>query len=254
MILDIVMVVVMPAAAIIAVTILAGRSKKAASGETDSDSMGFIGGVLNALFTVVLAFYIVFAWQQGDNVGSQASAEADALVDTYWEVDVAPQPEQDQIRGLVKQYATEVADHEWAALDQGRTDPAADSLVKELRSAVSALPTDTDTVKNARTAALQDIQQIDVNHGDRVDEATDSDSFTQFLLIGTILGALAMLAFPLLMGLSARPSNLVGIVVLTVTLSSIVFLAVQLLHPLHGIFGVSPDAFHDALDEISSDV
>jgi hypothetical protein len=28
---------------------------------------------------------------------------------------------------------------------------------------------------------------------------------------------------------------------------------VQLLHPLHGIFGVSPDSFHDALDEISSD-
>jgi hypothetical protein len=243
----------MPAAVVIAVTILAGRSKKASSGEADSDSMGFIGGVLNALFTVVLAFYIVFAWQQGDNVSSQATAEANALTDTYWEVGVAPQPEQDRIRDLVKQYANEVADHEWAALDQGRTDPTVQSILNELRSAVSALPTDTDPVKNARDESLQDIEQIDINHGDRVDAATDGSTFTTFLLVGTIIGALAMLAFPLLIGLSARPSNLVGIVILTVVLAAIVFISVQLQHPLHGTFGVSPDSFHDVLAEIATD-
>lgn len=253
MILDIFLVVVIPAAVIIAVTMLAARGKRAASGEADSDSMGFIGGVLNALFTVVLAFYIVFAWQQGDTVGSQATAEADGLVDVYWSVGVAPQPEMDHIRDLVRQYAHEVADHEWTALDAGRTDPATQSILDELRSAVSALPTDTEPVKDARSQALLDVHQIDLNHGDRVDEATDSDSFTRFLLIGTILGAIAMLAFPLLIGLSARPANLVGMVVLTVTLAAVIFIAVQLLHPLHGVFGVTPDAFHDALDEITSD-
>jgi Protein of unknown function (DUF4239) len=250
-VLNILLIVVLPTAIVIAVTVLFGRAKKARSGDFDGDSMSFIGGVLSALFTVVLAFYVVFAWQSGDDIGSQATAEADALVDTYWQTTVEPEPDATLISGLVRKYTEEVAGREWSMLDEGQADPVAAATLTDLRTAVSALPADTEVLNSARDQSLQDLRTITTNHRQRTDEATDSDGFTWFLLVGTILGAVAMLVFPLLVGLSARPTNVVGIAVLAVTLAVIVYVCLQLMHPLHGQFGVGPDAFHDALDDMA---
>jgi hypothetical protein len=250
-VLNILLIVVLPTAVVIAVTLLVGRNRKAASGDFDGDSMSFVGGVLNALFTVVLAFYVVFAWQNGDNVSSQSSAEADALVDTYWQTKVEPQPDATVISDLVKQYATDVVHREWPLLDKGQADPMTTATLTELRGAVLALPTNTQAVNTARETSLQDLATITTNHRQRVTEATDSDNFTRALLIATILGALVMLAFPLLMGLSARPTNVIGMAVLGITLAVIVFVSVELLHPLHGFFGVDPSAYTDALTDMA---
>jgi NADH:ubiquinone oxidoreductase subunit 6 (subunit J) len=251
-VLNILLIVVLPTAVVIAITLLVGRTRKAASGDFDGDSMSFVGGVLSALFTVVLAFYVVFAWQNGDNVSSQSAAEADALVDTYWQTKVEPAPDATVISALVKQYANDVVHHEWPLLDQRRTDPRTAATLTELRSAVLALPTDNQAVNTARETSLQDLATITTNHRDRVDEATGSDNFTWFLLIGTILGAVAMLVFPLLMGLSARPTNVVGMAVLGVTLAVIVFVCVELLHPLHGFLGTDPSAYTEALNDMTA--
>lgn len=251
-VLNILLIVVLPTAVVIAVTLLVGRARKAASGDFDGDSMSFVGGVLSALFTVVLAFYVVFAWQNGDNLGSQSSAEADALVDTYWQTRVEPAPDATVISELVKRYATDVVHSEWPLLDHGRADPRTAAALDELRNAVLALPTDDEAVNTARQTSLQDVRTITTNHRERVAEATDSDNFTSFLLIGTILGAVVMLVFPLLMGLSARPTNVVGMAVLGVTLAMIVFACVELLHPLHGFFGVDPSAYTDALNDMGA--
>lgn len=246
--LNILLIVVLPTAIVIVVTFLVGRTRKAASGDFDGDSMSFVGGVLNALFTVVLAFYIVFAWQNGDDLSSQSSAEADALTDTYWQTKVEPQPDATVISDLVRQYATDVVHREWPLLDRGQADPRTAATLNELRGAVSALPTGDRAVNTARETSLQDVRTITTNHQERVDEATGDDNFTWVLLLGTILGAVAMLVFPLLMGLSARPTNVVAMAVLGVTLGVIVFASVQLLHPLHGFFGVDPSAFTEVLN------
>lgn len=250
--LNILLVVVLPTAVVIAVTLLVGRTRKAVSGDFDGDSMSFVGGVLNALFTVMLAFYVVFAWQNGDNVSSQSSAEANALVDTYWQTKVEPAPDATVIGTLVKQYATDVVHREWPLLDHGETDPKTEGTLDELRNAVLALPTDNQAVNSARQISLQDLSTITTNHRERVNAATEGDNFTWFLLIGTILGAVVMLVFPLLIGLSARPTNVAGMAVLGVTLAVIVFVCVELLHPLHGFFGVDPSAYTDALAAIAA--
>lgn len=247
-----ILIVVLPTAVVIAVTLLVGRTRKAASGEFDGDSMSFVGGVLNALFAVVLAFYVVFAWQNGDDISSQSSAEADALVDTYWQTKAEPSPDATVIADLTKRYATNVVHREWPMLDHGRADPGTAATLRELRNAVLALPTDNQATNTAREISLQDLATITRNHRERVDEATDGDDFTWVLLVGTILGAVSMLVFPLLMGLSARPSNVTGMAVLGVTLAVVVFVSVEMLHPLHGYFGVDPSAYTDALNEMSA--
>jgi hypothetical protein len=251
MIADILLIVVLPAIVIAALVVLLARRRPGVE-EFDSDSLGFVGGVLNALFVVVLAFYIVFAWQNGDDAGNQAAAEANAVVDVYWDVSPAPSAAADAIRATDREYAQEVISHEWADLGAGHTDPKASELLDRLRAEASALPTDPESVKDARQSALSDIQTIDSNHSARISAATESANFTVFLLIGTIIGAVIMLAFPLILGLSAKPSTIISMVLLAVTLGAIIVISLQLLHPLSGPFGATTSPYRDALADTSS--
>ncbi|WP_395474691.1 hypothetical protein [Saccharopolyspora spinosa] len=238
---------------VVGFTVLNARRKTAASGEADSDSQSFAGGVLNALFTVVLAFYIVFAWQNGDDISKASDKEANALIDTHWQVSTAPEPHATTIQSLAAQYAARVADHEWSALDRGETDPETDRLLNSLRAEVLALPADTETLKTAREQSMQNVRQIDEGHRQRVDVATDDQNFNIMLLMASILGGVLMIAYPLIIGLSMRLTNVVTMVLLTLTIGFTIFISIELLHPLHGPFGVAPDAFKAALDAFATD-
>lgn len=233
-------------------TVRGARRKAVASGDSDSDSQSFIGGVLNALFTVVLAFYIVFAWQNGDDIEKAAQKEANALVDTYWQATAAPPPKTAAVQTLTTRYAERVVDHEWAALDRGRTDPDVNRLLAELRTEILALPAGDERLKSTREQVLENIRQIDEGHRERVDVATDNQSFNLVLLGGSVLGAVLMVGFPLLVGLSMRPANVASMVLLTCTLGLTIYLSVELLHPLYGPFGVDPDALQAVRDEFEA--
>ncbi|MFC4857160.1 hypothetical protein [Actinophytocola glycyrrhizae] len=249
---DIAVFLVLPLAIVIVVTILAGRRARARSEDYDSDSVSFVGGVLNALFTVVLAFFVVFAWQTGADLDGHATTEADAVIDTYWQLAAVPQPDADRIRALLTRYATQVADREWPALTEGRDAPEVTETITELRSAVTALPVDAEIVAEARKQALQNIRTIDENHRARVEMATSDDAFTIALLIGTVVGAVLMLVFPLVFGMSTRPANIAVMALLALTLSATLYVCWQLMNPLEGFFGTTPDAFRSALDEMTA--
>lgn len=227
-------------------TVLNARRKAAASGEADSDSQSFVGGVLAALFTVVLAFYIVFAWQNGDDIEKASQQETNALIDVYWQASIAPQPHAAAIQSTIAEYTTRVADHEWLAHDSGAADPEAEHLLADLRTQVLALPVDSEALKTSREQSLQDIRQITENRQQRVTIATDDQSFNVVLLVASVLGAALMIAFPLLIGLSMRPANVAVMALLTATLGFTVYMSFALLHPFSGPFGVDPDSFNAA--------
>ncbi|WP_243787940.1 DUF4239 domain-containing protein [Saccharopolyspora gloriosae] len=244
------LVLVLITAGVAAVTLLSARREAVAAGDSDSDSQSFVGGVLNALFTVLLAFYIVFAWQNGDDIDKAAQQEVNALNDAYWQVAAVPAEQAESIRSLTQQYAHRVAEHEWSALSQGQADAETGRLLVGLRAEAIALPADTEVLKSAREQVLADVRQIDEGHRERVDVATDDQSFNAVLLVGSVLGAVLMIVFPLLVGLSARPANVATMALLTLTLGLTIYLSVQLMQPLQGPFGVDPDSFRTFLEAL----
>ncbi len=249
---DIAVFFVIPLAVTVVVTILAGRRARARGEDYDTDSVSFIGGVLSALFTVVLAFFVVFAWQTGADLADHATVESDAVLDTYWQMAVVPQPDADRIRDLLHRYTTQVADDEWPALAEGRDAPEVTESIAALRGAVTALPVDAEIVAEARKQALQNLRTIDESHRARVDMALSDDPFTIALLIGTVLGAVLMVVFPLVFGMSTRPANIVAMAMLAFTLSATLYVCWQLMHPLEGFFGTRPEAFRAALEEMTA--
>lgn len=249
---QIVALVVLPTILAVVAAMLLARRRIVSSREFDADSVSFVGGALSALFTVVLAFYVVFAWQVGSDIQSSSDAEANALIDAYEQVAVAPQPAQDTVRGLVRDYAGEVADREWPSLrDRDAEDPNLDRLLDRVRAVLTALPTTDPGIALAREQGLRDVRQIDESHRSRVSSATGNNVFNHVLLGGTVAGAALMLAFPLLAGMSRRPANVVFIGILAAALGSVVYLSLQLARPLDGPFGVDPSSFSDAFNHLT---
>ncbi|WP_199439697.1 DUF4239 domain-containing protein [Umezawaea beigongshangensis] len=243
--------VVVPVVLAIVATIVAGRLRRASEGQFDGDSASFVGGVLNALFVVVLAFYVVFAWEAGNDVHERSATESAALVDAYWQVAAAPEQERDQLRGLIRDYTTRVVDQEWSLLERGRADPGADELLVSLRAGVAALPVEDEKVKSAREHALRDVRQVVDSRRERVAVAGGGDALLQLLLVGAVAGAVLMVAFPLVIGFSAGVRHVLVVGVLALALALVLWVSIELGHPFSGVFAVQPDAFRAALVEFS---
>ena len=243
--------VVVPTLLVVAGTLVLGRRRLVADGGYDSDSVSFAGGVVSALFTVVLAFYIVFAWQTGADVDANATAEADALIDVHRQAESLPSPQRERVQRLADEYATRVAEVEWPALGQGGTDDGTARVLDRLRAEFTALPADDGLAQSVRENGLRDLREVDENRRSRIDLATGDDAFTTVLLAATIVGAALTMAFPLLVGVSARPANVAVTGLVSMLLGTIVFLALQLDTPLSGPFGTGPWAFEDAVVEMA---
>jgi hypothetical protein len=242
--------IVVPTILAILVAVVLGRRKAVASGDSDGDSVAFVGGILAAMFTVVFAFYVVFAWQVGSDLSGTADTEADAVIDAYWQADAAPEPNRTAMHELLRDYATTVANDEWAALAAGGTNSRAGEIVRELRVQFTAMPSADDASAVARAQGLRDVRQIDESHRARIGLAGDGDAFNAVLLAGTVLGAVLILAYPLVAGLSAKPLNIVVFGLMALTLGAAVFFSLEMANPLAGPFGVGPGAFESALEQM----
>jgi hypothetical protein len=249
---DVILTVIVPTFLVVLVAILRGRRKEVSGGDFDSDSVSFANGVISALFTVVLAFYIVFAWQVGADIDGNTQVEAQAVVDAHWQADALPEPHRTAIQNGLRAYVSAVADEEWPALVDGRTHPRPGELIQVIRTEFTAVPESGGAVDFAREQGLRDVRQLDDNHRARVDSAIGGDALTSVLLVGTLIGAALMIAIPLLVGASTRPANLVILGILTAVVGATVFLSIELSRPLDGSFGVGPDALVGTLQEISS--
>jgi hypothetical protein len=229
--------------------ILAGRRQRAREGTYNGEAIGFVGGVFNALFVVVLAFYTVITWTAVDATEQQANAEASGLIEVYWQSASLPDPHRGHIRSLIREYTEEVAGPEWAALDRGEASQKAEDLIVALRAAISSAPIPTQEAETAREMAVQTAREVADQRRVRIDAATGDRLLLTMLLIGTAIGAVVMIGFPLLIGFTADSRNITSLVALAAILGFVIYFSIELDHPFDGLIKVEPDTFNTALVE-----
>jgi hypothetical protein len=229
--------------------ILAGRRQRAREGTYNGEAIGFVGGVFNALFIVVLAFYTVITWTAVDATEQQANSEAAGLIEVYWQAAALPEPDRQHIRALIQEYTEEAAGPEWAALDQGESSAKADELIVALRAAISSAQIPTEEAETAREMAVQTAREVSDQRRARIEDATGDRMLLTMLLVGTAIGAVVMIGFPLLIGFTADARNVTSLVVLAAILGFVIYFSVELDHPFSGLIKVEPDTFDTALTE-----
>lgn len=242
-------------AASVAVTVVAclafGRSRAhAQADDRDADSRGFLGAVISGLFIVALAFYMVIVWEENGAAEDNAAREAAAVADAYWQTAVMPQPQRDHIRELLVSYPKLVASSEWPLLADGESDSGTTATLNSLREEVLSLPSTPDQVKSARERALERLREITDLRRDRLDQAGGLDHTGRFMLIGTLVGAVGMVVFPLLIGFTARLRHVLQMGVMAGVLAVVCVLCLGMTHPFSGVLRVQPEAFTSVVDEL----
>ncbi len=232
--------------------ILLGRSRShEQADDRDADSRGFLGAVISGLFIVALAFYVVIVWEENGSAADNASREAAAVADVYWQTSVMPQPQRDVIRGLLVEYPKLVADKEWPLLATGESDPGTTAALNSLHAEVVSLPATPDVVKSARERAMERLREITDLRRDRLASASGLDDTGNLMLIGTIVGAVAMVVFPLLIGFTARRRHIMQLCLTTAVLAFVCVLCLGMTQPFDGMLRVDPESFTSLSEELA---
>ncbi|HUQ54267.1 hypothetical protein [Lentzea sp.] len=248
------LVVVLVSVVVTAVAcVLLGRSRAhEQSDDRDADSRGFLGAVVSGLFIVALAFYVVIVWEGNGAAGDNASREAAAVADVYWQTSVMPQPQRDVIRGLLVEYPKLVADKEWPLLADGESDGGTTATLNSLHAAVLSLPVTPDEVRSTRERAMERLREITDLRRERLDSASGLDDTGHLMLIGTIVGAVAMVVFPLLIGFTARRRHVLQICLTTAILAFVCVLCLGMTQPFDGMLRVDPEPFTNLTEELAA--
>lgn len=235
----------------IVMTVLLGRSRgHDQADDRDADSRGFLGAVFSGLFIVALAFYTVIVWEEASGVEDNSAAEAAAIADAYWQTAVLPQPQKDRVRTLLRDYTKSVVDKEWPRLVEHSSDERTDDVLNTLNLEVVNLPATPEQVRSARERVVERVRTIRDLHRERVDAAQGLSTTGQLMLGATLAGAAAMVAFPLLMGFTARPRHVVQMAILAGVLAGVCVVCVGMAHPYDGWLHVDPDAFTSVSEEL----
>lgn len=245
--LAIIFAVFVPAVLAVVLTIVLSRRRAESAEGDESHSIPFIGGLLGSLFVVVVTFYLVLSWQNFNEVEARAKAEADALLGAYWQAEIFSDPAQQELQQLVREYASVVVASEWSAPSGPGRDSRVRRILDDLRAEFVALPADDPKSRLARKKALRYVQRIADNHRARVDLINGDNWFIFTLLCAQVVGAVLMVAFPLLAGFGGNAMNIAVMSLLGISVGAVVLLSVELLSPTQGIFKVDPEPFTNVL-------
>jgi hypothetical protein len=113
--------------------------------------------VTGTLFTVVLAFVILSAFNTYDGAKSGGASEANALLGMARTAPLFPAAQRDRMQSDLVCYGRAVVNEEWPAMRSGRSSPLVDYWVSAYRTELMRLP-----VKSLREqAGLQDLLTLD---------------------------------------------------------------------------------------------
>lgn len=223
---------------------LANRTMPEVGKEHNSTLSPFIT-VVGLMYGALLGFTVVAAWQQYSSAGITVSDEASTLTTMYRQTVAMPQPEQTQLRQLLRRYTSAVAGPEWKTQGRGRTSDTARGAVTEMYRVIGTQPT--SVASSPITGEF--LNQLTALSSDRNRRIIDAKPRIPWLLwSGLIFGGTVIVAFTGFL----RLGSTIGHVIVSSTIAALLGLmlctAFALDHPFGNERGITSEPFQHALE------
>jgi hypothetical protein len=239
-------------AAVIAVAILvavgsvwlANRRLSGRVAASHNSSLSPFVTVVALVYGALLGFTVVVAWEQFSSAEANVSNEASTLATMYRQTVGMPNPEQSQMRELLRKYTKAVEGPEWANQNDGRPSETARAALTEMyRVLGSQLPNVASSPLNGEFAG-----QLTVLASDRNTRILDAKPrIPPLLWAGLIFGGLVLVALTGFLRLDSYRGHAILSSAIAVLLGLLLFLIFFLDHPL-GPLGVSSEPFAHSLE------
>ncbi|MBO2448000.1 DUF4239 domain-containing protein [Actinomadura barringtoniae] len=224
-------------------------------GKTDDEPDGatgsHVGAMLSALFLLVFAIALIVPWAAADEERKNTAAEAQALVEAYWDSGMLAQADKQAVRTEIKAYLEHTVNTEFPRLKDGGDPLTANTWQRldQLRIRLANLKIDDDQVNAARDDAVERVREV---YSARRQRAVDTGPILPGgVLFFTVLTGIIMIIFPFLVGARPKGMPLVALGIMAALLGISIFLCFDVNHVFTGPLAVKADAFSDALNEIA---
>lgn len=200
--------------------------------------------VVGLLYGALLGFTVVVSWQQFSSSQAVVAGEASSLTTMYGQTVAMPEPEQAQVRQLLRQYANAVAGPEWDRQGNGGTSDSARNAITGMYRIVSILP---PSVASAPINGAF-LNQLSVLASDRATRIIDAKPRIPALLwTALIFGSVVVVGLTGFLRLEHTLAHAVLSSTIAVLLSLLLCLVVMLDHPFGTHRGITPEPFTHSL-------
>jgi hypothetical protein len=244
---------VLAALAVIALVVIADViAVKIGRAKVDAAPDGVTGGhavnLIRALFLMSFAIGLIVPWSTNDSARQNTYAEAQALIEAYWQADRLPAAEAMTVHDDLRGYTHFVIDDEWPVLASGELSQRGWTMLDGLRANLMSLNYQEKSYEDADTAVLAQISDVYAARRQRAVDA--AASLPEAVSLFAILTGLLVVLFPFMVGVRPRGRALVPLIITAGLIGSGLFLVVDNNHVFSGGIAVKPDAFQSALLEM----
>jgi hypothetical protein len=221
----------------------------AAKDDKHNEVAGFIFAAVGVVYAVLLAFVVIVVWEQFNAAETAVSQEAAALITVANDTSSFPEPARTQARDQLRAYATFVLNDEWKTLDEATleqeerpTTLAALNNVWRIYRSLPSTAVDPHTTDSLDTLSAQRAIRLHANQ----------TAMPDVLWVTLLLGAVVTVGFGIILHMKNVYFHATMTALLTVLLTTCLWLIVLINHPFSGEVHVSTDAFQQALYVINS--
>ena len=203
---------------------------------------GYILGIVGGIYSVLLAFIAVAAWQNFGQAERLVQTEANLVGDLYRDTIAFPEPAASRMRHYLFVYAIIVVQDEWPALAAGRVDEAAGwQLLDQVHSEVINLHAHEEGIAVMQAEAVRTLNSLSDARRGRFDAATAN--MPPILWWNLIGGAVILMLFTYLFRTSHLLMHACMISLLGAFIGLVLVMIVLLDNPFRGRSHVSVQPF-----------
>ena len=211
-----------------------------------NDVAGPIFATLGVIYAVLLAFVVVITWENFDRSSLNAEKEASFVADLYTDAEAFQEPAKEQIRALLKEYATSVINVEWKALSTGAASQEVGGILKKIWRFYSTYNPETAAQTEFFRESVHKLNEVGELRRIRIVDA--KNGVHPILWFVLIAGGIITLSFSFFFGTENLMEQLILTSLLSVLIGLILFTILELDYPFTGQVSIQPTAMYQMLN------
>jgi hypothetical protein len=226
-------------------SILLANRIMSAGGKEDNLNVSPFLTVVGLVYGALLGFTVVVSWQQFSSAGAVVASEASTLTTMYGQTVAMPEPEQTQVRQLLRQYTSAVAGPEWDKQGSGGSSDSARNAITGMYRIVGSQPP--GVASNPINGAF--LNQITALASDRATRIIDAKPrIPPLLFAALIFGGTVLVALTGFLRLGSTIGHMIVSGSIAVLLGVLLCIIFSLDHPFGNERGITPAPFQHALE------
>lgn len=215
----------------------------------ENNSIGYVGSTIGVIYAVLAGFIIFYVMDNFQKASDLTRKEAASTAKIYRDSTRVPASQAEKIQLAMQDYLATVINQEWPLMSHDKTSDAAESILDSLILELNSFTAKNNQELLSMQMVYNELDELYKNRDERVDLANAALAGDLWILL--VVSTLLTLFVKSLAGMKFR-LHLAMQIVVTLMLTSILFLIIVLDRPFRGQFSIKPVPFQEILLDIQA--